>query len=120
MNRFLAVIMLVIVGLLAPSVPAGAGEVDNAVFEAMEPSVAGTKTGHKWRSSCSVVAPQPWVQGHTRGTTYIKGPGSSQTVTFYNPELRFRWVVGLYNGGKWSVSIPTEIRTVQTIGYCGD
>lgn len=112
--------MVTLIGMAVPNLSAGATEGDAAVTQGVQPSVAGTKTGYKWRSSCSVVAPQPWVQGNTRGTTYIKGPGGTQTVTYYNSELRFRWVVGLYNGGKWSVSTPTEIKSAQTIGYCGD
>ncbi len=83
-------------------------------------AVGGTETGYKYRSSCSTMAPQPWVLGTTRGDTYIKGPGRTTTLYYYNSNLQGRTVVGAYNGGYFSVQGVSEIDTIQTYGFCFD
>lgn len=83
-------------------------------------AIPGVKTGSKWRSNCSVAAPQPWVNGRTQGTTYIKGPGRTDTVMYFNSSMQNRQVVGAYNGGDYRVEGLTHIDITQTYGYCSD
>lgn len=79
----------------------------------------GTATGHKWGTSCGPIEPRPWVQGETQGDTYIKGPGSSTPIYYWNPTKRSRNVSGTLTGGQWSVQGLGHIYITQTFGYCG-
>lgn len=83
-------------------------------------AIPGVKTGLRWRSSCSVAAPQPWVNGRTQGTTYIKGPGRTDTVMYFNSSMQNRQVIDAYNGGDYRVEGLTHIDITQTYGYCSD
>lgn len=77
--------------------------------------IGGRKSGYKSRRLCS---PQPWVVGHTRGATSLKGSRRSDTVSYYNAKLQNGYVVGLYDGGRYSVEEVSEIDITKTYGYC--
>lgn len=85
----------------------------------MEVSGRGVQVGMV-RMAAACVTAALWVNGHTQGTTNIKGPGRSDTVIFFNSTMRDRQVIGAYNGGAYRVQGLTHIDPTKTYGYCSD